>query len=263
MDIKSSACFSPNEATPAEQTVSDAFHFEFPSWTSITEEDDGAQSAEIIHGLPSSLRILCNLTSSSARPCCSGECVVTYKIRAIAISRGVIIAEATRTIDIVPTLEPRPPVWTEDFVGDYVKYNIVNLRSSVLQRRLGTLSLLTTEPSPLAFSQGERFASSNVALRLFYQQRISRVGCNPPPTTQARVRMKLEAVTIVSVVTQKKQPTEHEANISPFRKRMVEDCGREAIWTLLFSPWRPQRHLLSQSGKDPRSPEKIYLIEMS
>jgi len=245
----------------AEQPLSDAFHFDIPSWISAAGEEDDDQSAEIATCLPSSLCVLCNSTSVSTRPCCIGECTVAYRIKATVTARGAIIAETTRTIDIVPTFEPRPPVWTEDFLGEYVKYCIVNLQSSVLQQPLGTLSLRATEPSPLTFSQGKRFASSDMTLQLCFQQSLSRVACDPPPTAQLQVRMKLEAVTIVSVVAQRKQPTEHEANVSPFSKRRVEECGREAIWTLLFSPWRRQRHLLSKSGKDLQRPEEINVVD--
>lgn len=197
----------------------------------------------------------------STRPCCVGECTVAYRIKATANARGAIFAETTRTIHIVPTFEPRPPVWPEDFLGEYVKYCMVNLRSSVLQRPLGTLSLRATEPSPLTFKQGKRIALSNMTLQLRFQQSLSRIACDPPPTAQLHVRMRLKAVTIVSVVSQKRQPTEHEANVSPFSKKRVEECGREAIWTLRFSPWRPQRHLLCKSGKDLQRPEEIDVAD--
>lgn len=73
--------------------------------------------------------------------------------------------------------------------------------------------------------------------------------------------MRLEAITIVSVVAQKKQPTEHEANVSPFSKRKVEECNREVMWILLFSPWRAQRQLLFKLGKNVRRPEEKTFVD--
>lgn len=261
MDVKSSASFLLNGTTPVGQALSDAFHFEIPCWTSTTREEDDGRSIEIATCLPSSIRVLCNSTSVTTRPCCIGECTVAYKITATATARGAIIAETTHRIDILPTLDPGPPVWIEDFLGEYVNYHMVNLRSSVLQRPLGILSLRATEPSPLIFSQEQRFASSNMTLNLYFQQSLSRVGCDPPPTAQLQVRIRLKVVTIVSVVAQKKQPTEHEANASPFSKRKEEECGREAIWTLLFSPWRARRRLLFKSGNILRHLEEEKFVD--
>lgn len=84
----------------------------------------------------------------------------------------------------------------------------------------------------------------------------------PTAHSSASGQIRLEAVAIVSVVAQEKQPTEQEANVSPFSKRKVEERGQEAAWTLLFPPWRPQRQLLSKPGKDLQYPEKINVVNL-
>jgi len=110
MDVKSSTSFLLNGTTPVEKPLSDVFHFEIPSWTSAAGEEDDGRSSEIATCLLSSLYVLCNLTSISIRPCCIRECIVAYTITVTATARGAMIAEPTYRIDIVPTLEPRPPV---------------------------------------------------------------------------------------------------------------------------------------------------------
>ncbi len=258
MDLKPSTSFSRNETMRAEHPLSDAFHFEVPSWISAAGEEYDGQTIGVDICLPSSLCVRCNSTSASTRSCWVGGCTIAYRIKAVAAAGGVTVAETTRTISIVPTLKAAPPVSTEGFLGEYVKSCMVKLRTSVLQRPLGTLSLRATEPSPLTFSHGKGLASSNMNLQLCFQRNFSFDRRDPPPLAQIHVRVRLDAITIVSVVAQKKQPTEQEANISPFSKRKVEECSREALWTLLCSPWRPQR-LVSSSGEDIKCPNDVKL----
>lgn len=151
----------------------------------------------------------------------------------------------------------------EDFVGEYSIHSVVALRSSVLQRRLRILSLRSYEPIPVELSQRTRVASSEVALQLCYEQSVSvlqrRLGTSSnrfaaPRIARAQVRTGLKAVTFVSVVTQEREQTEHEANISPFCKRVEKACGRDENWTLQFPPWRSHRSKSSGLGKGSAEP---------
>lgn len=239
-DVKSFSDFVCYSTSDTGRTLSDHFRFDISSFVPTSDGEDGLNPSNTVHCLPCSLCNSSGIPSSSSATtlCCIGECVVQYQIRATVIAGAAEVAATANKIDIIPTLEPRPPISTEDFAGEYLTYSQVDLRSSILQRWLGTLSLRSQEPSPLEFDPTTRVAWSKMMLRLCYRGRLSDDLPRGPPVAQARIQTRLKAVTFISVVMQKRQPTESEAITSPFTKRVTRDRGPLESWTVQFSPWR-------------------------
>ncbi|KAI9881517.1 MAG: hypothetical protein M1830_000080 [Pleopsidium flavum] len=155
------------------------------------------------------------------------------------IGAGVVVAESARSIDILPTLEPRPPIWIEDFPGEYSALNTKRLRGFCALRHVGDLSIRATEPGPFEFVRGREGASSAVRLDLSYRQRQVRNQAMPPPVmAQGQMASRLKAVTFISVVAQHRAPTLHQAAVSPSLTRTSKVCGREQHQTFSFNPWR-------------------------
>ncbi len=243
--MKPSETFTTYGALDFGRALSTHFHFDIPLFFPLAEELRNHQVVDASQPLPSSL---CAVAQPTENSCCRGDCVVSYRVRAEMNGAGVAVAESARSIDIFPTLEPRPPLWIEDFPGEYSALNMKRLRGFFALRHVGDLSIQATEPRPFEFVRSRGGASSAVRLKLSYRQ-IRNQEMEPPVIAQGQMASRLKAATFISVVAQHTAPTLHQATVSPFLTRTLKACGREQHHTFKFSPWRCASGEPSSSGK--------------
>ncbi|QSS59789.1 hypothetical protein I7I51_04585 [Histoplasma capsulatum] len=196
----------------------------------------------MVHPLPPSLCIDAGSVAplSIERNNFRGDCRITYTLHAYLMCDGRPTTATFRHVMLFPTQEPQPPSCTSDFPGDYILSRSAVLRTGMLFRRRGLLSVETREPAPLEMSRGKSGASTTVNLTLrFRESREIRSACGSmPPATPAFgvVSLKLKQTTFISVEPQRRLPATRDLLTSTV---MVKDTKiiHEQSRKMKFSPW--------------------------
>ncbi|EGC43991.1 conserved hypothetical protein [Histoplasma capsulatum var. duboisii H88] len=235
--------FSPaaSDLGDDQGTVRFPFQFTIPSHILIPK-GGGASAIEMVHPLPPSLCIDAGsvVPPSIERNNFRGDCRITYTLHAYLMCDGRPTTGTFRHVMLFPTQEPQPPSCTSDFPGDYILSRSAVLRTGMLFRRRGLLSVETREPAPLEMSRGKSGASTTVNLTLrFRESREIRSACGSmPPATPAFgvVSLKLKQTTFISVEPQRRLPATRDLLTSTV---MVKDTNiiNEQSRKMKFSPW--------------------------
>ncbi|EER41907.1 conserved hypothetical protein [Histoplasma capsulatum H143] len=230
-----------NHQPDDQGTVRFPFQFTIPSHILIPK-GGGASAIEMVHPLPPSLCIDAGsvVPPSIERNNFRGDCKITYTLHAYLMCDGRPTTGTFRHVMLFPTQEPQPPSCTSDFPGDYILSRSAVLRTGMLFRRRGLLSVETREPAPLEMSRGKSGASTTVNLTLrFRESREIRSACGSmPPATPAFgvVSLKLKQTTFISVEPQRRLPATRDLLTSTV---MVKDTNiiNEQSRKMKFSPW--------------------------
>ncbi|QSS50150.1 hypothetical protein I7I53_10733 [Histoplasma capsulatum var. duboisii H88] len=230
-----------NHQPDDQGTVRFPFQFTIPSHILIPK-GGGASAIEMVHPLPPSLCIDAGsvVPPSIERNNFRGDCRITYTLHAYLMCDGRPTTGTFRHVMLFPTQEPQPPSCTSDFPGDYILSRSAVLRTGMLFRRRGLLSVETREPAPLEMSRGKSGASTTVNLTLrFRESREIRSACGSmPPATPAFgvVSLKLKQTTFISVEPQRRLPATRDLLTSTV---MVKDTNiiNEQSRKMKFSPW--------------------------
>ncbi|KKZ65805.1 hypothetical protein EMCG_01190 [[Emmonsia] crescens] len=229
-----------NQQPDDQGTVRLPFHFTTPSHILIPKSG-GASSTDMVHPLPPSLCVNVGsiIPSSTQQNSLRGDCRITYTLQAYIMRNGRPTTGTFRHITLFPTQEPQPPSCTADFPGDYTLSRSAVLRTAMLFRRLGRLSLETMEPAPLEMSRKKSGASTAIHLALrFRESREARSKCESTPPTPdfGVVSLKLKQMTFISVAPQRRLPATHDVLTSPFMAKDTKIINEQSR-KMKFSPW--------------------------
>ncbi|OJD17772.1 hypothetical protein AJ78_02181 [Emergomyces pasteurianus Ep9510] len=222
-------------------TVRFPFHFTIPSHILIPKSGGGASSTDMVHPLPPSLCVNGGsiLPSPTEQNSLRGGCRIAYTLHAYIMRDGRPTAGTFRHVMLFPTQEPQPPLCTADFPGDYTLSRSAVLRTGMVFRRLGRLSVETVEPAPLEMSRKSSGTSTAIHLTLkFRESRKVRSKCEsmPPTLDFGVISLKLKQMTFISVAPQRRLPATHDVLMSSV---MVKDTKiiNEQSRKMRFSPW--------------------------
>ncbi|PGG95353.1 hypothetical protein GX51_08269 [Blastomyces parvus] len=210
----------------------------------------------MVHPLPPSLLVYVDNcitapSTSAGQNSLSADCRITYTLHAYLMRNGSTTAGTFRHVMLFPTQEPQPPSCTTDFPGDYALSRSAVLRTALLFRRLGRLSVETMEPAPLEMSGKNNGASTVIHLALrFRESRDERSKCestSPPTPDFGVVSLKLKQTTFISVEPQRRLPATRDLLTSPL---MAKDTKiiHEQVRKLKFSPWVRSRWKAEHGG---------------
>ncbi|KAL2360550.1 hypothetical protein RJZ56_006573 [Blastomyces dermatitidis] len=233
-----------NHQPDDQGTVRFPFHFTIPSHILIPKSG-GASSTDMVHPLPPSLlvdvdsRSLTTPSISTAQSSQRADCRIAYTLHAYLMRNGSTTTGTFRHVMLFPTQEPQPPSCTSDFPGDYALSRSAVLRTAMLFRRLGQLSVETMEPAPLEMSRKKNGASTAIHLVLRFRESRERSKCesmSPPTPDFGAVSLKLKQMTFISVEPQRRLPATRDLLTSPLMAKDTEIIY-EQLRKLKFSPW--------------------------
>ncbi|EQL34936.1 hypothetical protein, variant [Blastomyces dermatitidis ER-3] len=167
------------------------------------------------------------------------DCRIAYTLHAYLMRNGSTTTGTFRHVMLFPTQEPQPPSCTSDFPGDYALSRSAVLRTAMLFRRLGQLSVETMEPAPLEMSRKKNGASTAIHLVLRFRESRERSKCesmSPPTPDFGAVSLKLKQMTFISVEPQRRLPATRDLLTSPLMAKDTEIIY-EQLRKLKFSPW--------------------------
>ncbi|KAH7124968.1 hypothetical protein B0J13DRAFT_150485 [Dactylonectria estremocensis] len=104
------------------------------------------------------------------------EAAITYFLRTIVTFRksnglevsNSVTAEEKKDIDFLPYTEVQPPTHILSFPGEFITRVERQLRKHLFGRRLGTLTVVTSEPKALVYSSENVHATTDLVLRIFF-----------------------------------------------------------------------------------------------
>ncbi|OAX80963.1 hypothetical protein ACJ72_04701 [Emergomyces africanus] len=252
-----------NRQPDDQGTVRFPFHFTIPSHILIPKSG-GTSSTDMVHALPPSLCVNAGniLPSSTEQNSVRGDCRITYTLQAYIMRDGRPTTGTFRHIMLFPTQEPQPPLCTADFPGDYALSRSVVLRTGMLFRRLGRLSVETEEPAPLEISKKSGGASTAIPLVLrFRESREQRSKCEsmPPIPDFGGISFKLKQMTFISVAPQRRMPATQDLLTSSFTAKDTKIVNEQSR-KMKFSPWVRSRwkEKHGEHGESPDQEKQIW-----
>ena len=213
------------------------FHFDIPKslHSKLLGQDCGC-----LADLPASIpRFEPEQRHPVLQPRCSGESIVSYRIRAQAIRQNDVLASCTSRIKIIPSLEIRPPICVADFPGEYALAKSFRRKTWLpgITRTQG-LHIEASLPEPVVVTSPTNriFLSTCITLtqtaaptRKCRQER-------PKDVMKSQFRGSLIALAFISSTPRQNAPTSKDLSTTRTLSRSIHVCAK-AQTKVQISKW--------------------------
>ncbi len=214
------------------------FHFDILKslQSHLLEQENG-----FLGDLPASMpRFEPTIRHPVLQPRCSGDSLVSYKVRAQAFRQNDLLSSCIGHVKIIPSLDPRPPICVTDFPGEY-NMAMSSCRKKWIPGASGTrgLRIEALPPEPVVLASPTDVVSLSTCLKLT-QMGAPTQGSRqqrPQDVVTGQCKARLTALTFISSTHRQNAPTQKDLASERGLSQNTYICAKGQVG-VHFSEWR-------------------------